>query len=227
MKKQICLFLTFILFCLGFLFGTGQKIIAQTTLSLEPATVKGPIGNIVTLDVVVNTNQKLLGADLDLSYDPALLEVQKISGAGFLTNPQVIINRINSQEGKLFLSLFGFPGQSGTGNLATIQLKTLKETNGPTKLSFDPTTVLAASGGEKISFTSSPANLEALSPGKPADQTTTKISPTIPPANLLLPTPLSTKAPTPVSPLAKLIKPLGTILIIAGIGLLILVLTVL
>ncbi|HNP89508.1 MAG: Cohesin domain protein [Microgenomates group bacterium ADurb.Bin219] len=227
MKKYCCLFFSLLFLLPVFLFGKVKKSSAQTVLSLEPAVIKGPVGNVFTLEVKITTAQKLVAADLDLSYDPALWEIQKISPGSFLANPQILTSRINSQEGKLLFSLFSTPGQSGNGNLATVQLKALKETNGPLKFGLDSTTILAAAGGEKISFTSSPASLETLSPGGSANASPAKISPAVSPTRPPLITPSPTETPATVSPLAKIIKPLGTLLVIAGIGLLILVLTVL
>src|SRR5260221_12655904 len=79
-----------------------------TTLFISPSTQSKAQGDPVNFSVVMNTGtNQVVGMDLVLSYDPAILTVTSISkGAGITNFDSVVRNNIDNTSGSILYSLF-------------------------------------------------------------------------------------------------------------------------
>ena len=104
----------------------------------------------VVLEAEDNTSTD--GADITLSFDPALLEVLDISSSDFY--PQRLVNEVDSEKGIIRLALANTPNQDevqGGGTVATITFKALQA--GEAEIVFGETTSVAADGLNILSQT--------------------------------------------------------------------------
>lgn len=194
-----------------------SKVLAQneTTLSFQPPSSSKQVGELFALEVKLTTLEKILAADIDISFNPELVETQKVTPADFFNNPQILTNEIDTRKGLIKLSLFSYPERQAAATIAVITFRALKETTASAQIKFEPTTVLATVGTKKIIFKTAPAvigispKITILLPSQ-VSLPTTNISP----AFFITPTP--TPAPPKPSLAAKLVKPVGTLLIISG-----------
>lgn len=211
-----------------FVFFHITQAFGQTTLSIQPASSSRNIGDLFALEIKINTAEKILGADIDLTYDPTILEAQKISPGNFFPNlPLILTNNIDAQKGLINLSLFSYPTQEGNATLATILFKALRETTQSANVNFEPTTALATAGDQKILFAITPATVE-ISPKLISGGTLVpKPLSTSTPGAIALPSPYLSPSPAKTPTLSRIIKPLGILFFIGGIILLILVLVIL
>jgi len=222
MKRKILIFA-----CIFAFFSKSALAENLTTLSLSPSSSQKQVGSTFALEIKINTGEKILGADIDLAYNPEILEVVKITPADFFANPQVLTNLIDQKEGLINLSIFSFPPQLGTATIATLTLKAIKEATQSTQIKFQSSTTLATIGAKEILFQTIPASIQIL----PVKTQITFPSPPSSPPQSLLPSPFATPTPTPQpakpSIFLNLAKTFGTLLIIGGGILFLLVLVIL
>ncbi len=119
----------------------------ETTISIAPATVNdSPSGETFTVDVVIADVTSLLGWQMNVTFNPSILNAEKVSEGPFLVNvngtvwPKPVID---NTRGYLFASASLMPpyplvGITGSGILANITF-TVKS-GGSSALHFDDTT---------------------------------------------------------------------------------------
>lgn len=209
-KKFFIIFFGLPLFIFGKVFAQNE-----TVLSLQPPSSSRQVGELFALEAKLSTLEKILAADIDISYNIEFIEAQKVTPANFFNNPQILTNEIDPKKGLIKLSLFSYPERQATATIAVITFRALKETTESAKINFESTTVLATVGTKKIIFKTTPADIKIT-------QKTISLLPsrTLLPTGYVSPISFSTPTPTPIPPrpslIAKLAKPLATLLIISG-----------
>jgi len=228
MIKRVLPFFVFLFFLFVFLFKSPLLLLAQNgnTLFLNPSNLERKIGETFVLEIKINASEKILGADIDLSYNPEILSFVKIAPADFFTNPQVLTNQNDPKKGLINFSIFSYPPQTGTATIATLTFQGLKETTQSTEIKFEPTTVLATVGEKKINFQTNPCKIK-ISQKNPTFVPTKSLSPTTSPSLAPFSTPTLTPIPTKPNIFVGLAKSLGILFILGGALIFILVLVVL
>lgn len=126
---------------------TPTPLPAHATMML---TQESSTSTTQTVDVIVNSNEnKLTGAQLDMSYDPSILSNVLIRQGNYFANPSVLFNSIDKKNGRIsYVIAIGPTSQqsSGSGIVATISYTLLHTASKTTKLSFLPKTEVTQQG---------------------------------------------------------------------------------
>ena len=124
--------------------------LVQTVMSLSPNPVEVS-SNSGTVDVNVDTaNNNITGVQLELSYDPNVLTNVQVSPASFFDAPSVLINNIDTKNGKISYAIVIPPtgeAKKGVGIVATIKFNIKKgATANQTQIEFLPKSLVTAEG---------------------------------------------------------------------------------
>lgn len=135
-----------------YLSGRPQKTVTvaapETKLSISPATKTVVLNETFTLNIAINSgNNVVFGTDLEILFNPAILEAQSVSAGDFLNSPQEITKVIDNQAGKITYSLGAFSSKTGQGTLASISFKA--KSGGSSEISFGSGTSVAAAGEDE------------------------------------------------------------------------------
>lgn len=221
MKKKLIF-----IFFLFFFFLTPVNAQAETQLVLYPSSIKKQPGEMFAIEIRISGDEQILGTDLDIKYDPVVLEAQKTSPGDFFTEPQILTNQIDTKNGLIKYSIFSYPPRRGSGTVAVITFKALKEISQPVEIAFAPTTTVSGVGERKIAFKTASSLLEIVK--KSALPT---LNQSFAPSEAVSPTPFQTPTPTPTPKkpnfLLSIAKILGTILLLGGVLILVFTLTIL
>lgn len=118
-----------------------SRALANTVLSLEPATSSQTIDQIFTVNLQIETGTNMVAAtDIDMSYDPQVLIVEEVIPGTFFDNPQEL-RKETGVPGKIYYSLGSLTPKQGSGILAIISFRGLAA--GTTAVTFDDTTIVA------------------------------------------------------------------------------------
>lgn len=155
-----------------------MKAAPATVLSLDPAVLSKDIGESFQVNVKINTNEnKVVGADIKLVYDPSILEATSITASSFLDSPQILKNTIDSSTGLISFSIASFTEKQGTGILAVVNFKGLAA--GTSTVTFGAGNSVAGIGEtEALSNTSSGTyTIGAAAPASPSPSPVVSPSP--------------------------------------------------
>lgn len=173
-----------------------------TTLTISPPSITKTVGDSFALQITVNTEtNSLVAADLDINFNPQILEVTGISPGEFFTSPTEASKTINNTTGNILYALTSFTAQPGSGNLASVVFNA--KGVGTSPLSFGSRTGVYASGGENVLQQTSPGTVNIAGVATPTPIPTsppgTTPTPTTPPGatNTPIPTSGPTSTPTP------------------------------
>ncbi len=122
-----------------------QKKTARAFLNLNPRELTAYQNSELKIGVLLESEAKILGADLTFRFDPTILEIKEIKPGSFFSTPQEIKKIIDTEKGEIFYGLASFSPQTGQGTLAEL-IFTAKRP-GSTEISLTKETQLAA---EKI-----------------------------------------------------------------------------
>ena len=131
-----------ILSLLLFLFGLSGIAVAQTTIvSISPSTQTVPLGQTFTIDITIDPDVAIAGAQFDLSFDPSLVRANSVTEGNLLKQggASTYFSRgtIDNAAGKItgVAGVIITPGQtvSSPGVFATIQM-TAKSVEGTSPL---------------------------------------------------------------------------------------------
>ncbi len=121
---------------------------AKTSLVLSEEVRKSSVSGVYELDVNIDSDDnEVTGIQLELSYDPKALGKVDIKPGSFLSNPVVILKKIDTAKGKVSYMLgnqLGEPGVKGQGTVAVISFS--KTGNEETFIDFLPQTLVTAQG---------------------------------------------------------------------------------
>lgn len=167
------------------LFFLGNKFaLAKTDILFTPPQIQPAVNQTANLDLKIDSTDQILGIDLIIKYDQTAVSIESFAPGSFWSNPQVVINKIDSQNGKAYFSLFHYPAKTGIGSLGNLTLR-LISTKGST-VSIDGSTTIAGPTGQKItaSFKEAviaPINSSTIAPTVFQSPTSTNVSPTVNP----------------------------------------------
>lgn len=102
-----------------------------------------------TLAVSIQTTNKVNAVQLELSFDPKVLTNVTLTPGPFFTQPTILINSVNTNDGRISYALaqqLTAPGATGSGVVAYISFDTLPTAQKQTTISFLPKTAVTADG---------------------------------------------------------------------------------
>jgi hypothetical protein len=128
---------------------------AKTTITLSstPSAIS-QIPLVYSLDTQISTeDNKITGAQLEISYDPKAITNVDILPGSFFTDPVILLKNIDEKNGRISFAIGTKMGQkpvSGKGVLAKLQFTSTPQSSiTATTIDFLPKTMVA--GGEKKS----------------------------------------------------------------------------
>jgi len=139
-----------------------KKATPATTLSIRPANLAKNVGDIFSLDTVIDTaDNQVVAAELHFIFDPSKLEVQTITNGPLF--PNVLASGI-VESGAASITVGAATNSQpakGQGVAATLRLKALAGAATPVSLRFADTTRVTAlgEGGKNVLVGTSPANI--------------------------------------------------------------------
>ncbi|GEM_PF-2320973 len=121
---------------------------SHTSLSFSETPRASTTPGTYEMDINVDSRENLVaGAQLELVFDPKFLSNVVIKPGDYLTNPTVLINKINNKDGRVTYAI-AIPPQAkavkGKGTLAVISFTKIK--TGETSINFLPHTQIASPG---------------------------------------------------------------------------------
>ena len=226
MKKFIAAFIAWVVL-LSFP-GTAE---AKTVLLFNPDRVEKPQGEFFNLELKINTDEPVSAADLNFSFDPAIVQMIKITPGSFFSAPQILVDTIDNEKGAVAFSIFSLEEKLGNDTLLSLTLKTLKNDYSSSVVKLENTSIIAGKNGKKIKPLSVQAVIlpqDSLTPevSRSAEPTTFVNITSSPTSDAKQPTIILADQPTPFPLEAKntsgeLLKILGLILLVGGLAALI------
>ena len=175
-----------------------SKAALATVLSISPSPVTVTKGDTFDLNIQINTGEnRVVGADLALTFNNSILEALDVAPGDFLDDPQELKETIINSEGKVFYSIGSFTAkQPGLGILAIVSFKAKSE--GTSSLDFDAagTSVAAIGETEGIKNTESGSITVVKSSPTSTPISTPTATPTASPTPIPSPTPINTPTAT-------------------------------
>lgn len=189
----------------------GMVVPAQaqgtTIVKIAPATTTVAVNGTVVVTVAIEGVSNLAGAEVHLSFDPALLEVAdadagtagvQIAHGNFLSPDFVAQNQVNTTTGMIDYAIAQMPPHAavnGTGTLANITFKA--KAAGTSALTL-VTVLLADPNGGNIAVTAQSGSLTITPPATTPAPTTP--APTTPAPTTPAPTTPAPTTPAPTTP---------------------------
>ena len=125
-----------------------EEDFAHTSLVLSEEPRASSLSGVYEVDVNIDSqDNEITGTQLELSYDPKVLGKVDIKPGDFLSNPVVILKKIDTASGKISYMLgnqLGDPGVKGQGTVAVISFS--KTGDDETFIDFLPQTLVTAQG---------------------------------------------------------------------------------
>lgn len=125
-------------------------VMPLTKLMINPATLDltSNASGVLQVDIDSSSNE-ITGVQLELQYDPKALRDVTITPGSFLTDPLIILNKINSTTGRISLIL-GVTAQQtpvkGKGTVAVIHFSKVSSALTSTDVSILPSSEVTAQG---------------------------------------------------------------------------------
>lgn len=124
---------------------------AQTVIKLtpNPVTLQGTTAGSVEAHMETAGNE-VIAVQLEIQYDPSILENVSIQPGSFFSSPVPLLNTIDKKDGRISYAVSIPPSQApirGTGTIATISFtKNPTATEAQTELKLLPRTIVVAKG---------------------------------------------------------------------------------
>ena len=205
-----------------FLFGLSGIAVAQTTIvSISPSTQTVPLGQTFTIDITIDPDVAIAGAQFDLSFDPSLVRANSIMEGNLLkqggASTYFSLGTIDNTAGAItgVAGAIITPGQtvSSPGVFATIQM-TAKSVEGTSPLDLlnvivgdrngNPVSITVNNGSVTIGVSPTPSPTPTPTP-------TATPSPSPTPTPSPSPTPTPTPTPTPGATTVSITPPAQTV----------------
>lgn len=147
---------TLVLAVLGLLIGASPVAAESTVVRFDPATANLSVGQTVAINVQIDNVTGLAGDEVNISYNPAVLDVQdadstkagvQVALGTFLKPDFVARNDVDSVQGRINFAAVQqspTPPVSGSGVLATITFRA--KANGTSSLTFTTVNLSTANG---------------------------------------------------------------------------------
>jgi len=191
-----------ILSLLLFLFGLSGIAVAQTTIvSISPSTQTVLPGQAFTIDIIIDPDVAIAGAQFDLSFDPSLISANSVTegnllkqgGASTYFSPGTIDNTAGKIKGVAGAIITPGATVSSPGVFATIQM-TAKSVEGTSPLNLS-NVIVGDINGNPVSITVNNGSVTIGVPPTPSPTPTP--TPTATPSPSPTPTPSPSPTPTP------------------------------
>ncbi|MCL5095916.1 MAG: cohesin domain-containing protein [Patescibacteria group bacterium] len=98
----------------------SQKKTANAFLNFNPRELTVYQNQELKIEVLLESEAKIVGADLNFQFDPTILEIKEIKSGNFFSGPQEIKKIIETEKGRIFYSLASFSPRAGKGILAEL-----------------------------------------------------------------------------------------------------------
>jgi hypothetical protein len=119
------------------------------TAALSPAEASLRVGETATVAVVLLNTQDLVGMEMVLSYDPALLEAVEVAPGPLLTLDGSAVGVERSLEsGRARAKFTRATGASGSGMVATVTFRALRQ--GAGAVTADSLSVVTVTGAQQL-----------------------------------------------------------------------------
>lgn len=122
---------------------------AYSVLSISQPVASG---SAYTADINITTSSnKVTAAQLELKYDPKLIEISDIVAGTFFSDPVIILKKIDDVDGRVTFALGIGPGQkpvNGKGTVAVVTLTPLSQQES-SKIDILPISLVTADGEDK------------------------------------------------------------------------------
>lgn len=121
---------------------------AHTTLALIPQTASTAAYQTVAVMIDSHSN-KVSGTQINLAYDPTVLSNVSVKLGTYFTNPSILLNTVDTKNGRITLVLGIQPNAlqaTGSGTIATVSYTLLPTTKSSTQISFLPKTAVTQEG---------------------------------------------------------------------------------
>jgi hypothetical protein len=110
-------------------------------------------GSAYTANINISTSSnKVTAAQLELKYDPKLIEVSDIAAGTFFNDPVIILKKVDDLTGRITFALGIGPGQkpvNGQGTVAVVTFTPLAQQQEQTKIDILPISLVTADGEDK------------------------------------------------------------------------------
>jgi len=121
--------------------------VASTVLSF-PTGVDKRVGDSFAVDIQIDTGEnRVSGADLEITFDPNVLECLSLSPGNFLVNPNAWYEDIDNDSGRIVYTLGSFDSRRGSGVFASIDFRA--KNVGTSPLRFGAGTSVAGIGEDE------------------------------------------------------------------------------
>lgn len=135
-----------------------ETVLPEAILSFSPQELTKFQGESFTVNILIKSKREIGAADLYLSYDNLVLELEKINPGKFFPEPKELSKKIDKDKGKVFYALGSFTPKAGEGVLVSLTFKG-KAVGKEAQISLEESTQIAANNGDWVS-------LELSEPGK-------------------------------------------------------------
>ncbi len=127
---------------------TDQNTVPQAIFSLKRSTETVIRGQILTVNVVLDSPGQILATDLFITYDPKVLKFVKITPLDFFSSPMEFSKKVNKEEGKIFYALGSLSPASGKKDLISLTFSSQTNVNHP-QIILEEKTLVAVKGGKE------------------------------------------------------------------------------
>lgn len=121
----------------------------QVTLSVQPQRGNLKAGEEVNVAVLANSPNGVLAIDLDLSFNPKILSIKKITPGNFFTEPMVFYQKTDLKKGTILYSLGSLKPSNNQETLINITFMVKKDGVTNQLVSFGPKTLAAVKGARE------------------------------------------------------------------------------
>ncbi len=106
-----------------------------TSLGFNPASKILKIGQEENINLVIDTGiNTVVGAELTLAYNPNIIDVVSVVPGGFFTSPDVLLNKLDNEQGTINYALGSREPKMGNGNFLTLSVR--GKSSGQTEITF-------------------------------------------------------------------------------------------
>lgn len=116
---------------------------AFTNLTATPSKDVVSVGERFTIAVQITTGENnVTGVQLELSYDPEVLQITEVLQGDFFVKPIIYANKNDSTKGTITFAIGSFEGKKGTGTVALLKAVARKTSPSIEVLHIKPTTLV-------------------------------------------------------------------------------------
>lgn len=104
-----------------------KEVSPKLVLSFDPKEKTVYQGEVFMVNILAESEEKLLAVDLFIAFDPQALELENIKPGGFFASAKEFSQKIDPVEGEVFYALGSLEPAEGEGILASLTFKAKTE----------------------------------------------------------------------------------------------------